>query len=80
VYFKPPETKVLFNLEHVFPAMEFTALVVVVEEVTPLFQINRVPDFEHVYFKPPETKVLFNLLQLRPKIVLVFTVDVVEIS
>jgi hypothetical protein len=54
VYFKPPETKVLFNLEHALPAMELTALVVVVDAATPLFQTSLEPDLIHVYFKPPE--------------------------
>jgi hypothetical protein len=54
VYFKPPETAVLFNLEHALPAMELTALVVVVDAATPLFQTSLEPDLIHVYFKPPE--------------------------
>jgi hypothetical protein len=54
VYFKPPETKVLFNFEHAFPAMELTTFVVVVDAATPLFQTSLEPDLIHVYFKPPE--------------------------
>jgi hypothetical protein len=79
VYFNPPDTKVLFNFVHVFPAMELTTFLVVVETEIPLFHTKRLFTRRHVYFNPPDTKVLFNFVQLRPETVFALTVDVVEI-
>jgi len=67
VYFKPAETTVLFNLEHAFPAMELTTLLVVVEGVTPLLQMSLEPDLIHVYFKPPELIVEPAFAQFLPE-------------